>query len=342
MSHNIAEPHQRAAVWELARSLSDEELDRIQAQIPEPELFEFASYFRNQAPVGKILGDFDTENDTEPYREFVTGEQLQRIMPDARSQYIERYLAPLNAAIYEFEVGTGTRAAMLLAQLAHESGSLNYREEIASGRAYEGRLDLGNTQPGDGVRYKGRGLIQVTGRANYREIGQALGLPLEQYPQWVADNPVISARCAGYFWRSRDLNLVADAGDLDAFKKVTRRINGGYNGLDDRIAFWERAKAELIARSPQSTIDWSDPHCKISQHFTVGEATNYDARRIPRTPEVEKAIVRHALNLDRVRQKWGGPIIVTSWYRPPEINAAVGGVPNSQHLLGSATDTYPA
>ena len=102
----------------------------------------------------------------------ITGAQLQSIMPFAKAR-IPSFVAPLNAAMYEFHINSPLRQAAFIAQIAHESGELRYVKEIASGAAYEGRKDLGNTQPGDGMRYKGRGLIQITGRNNYAECGKA-------------------------------------------------------------------------------------------------------------------------------------------------------------------------
>ena len=122
-----------------------------------------------------------------------------------------------------------------------ESKLAHYFEEIASGAAYEGRRDLGNTQPGDGVRYKGRGPIQLTGRNNYRAAGQALGLPLEQNPT-LASRPDVGFRIAGWFWKTRGLNALADQG---AFTTISERINGGHNGLADRYAYWARARGVL-------------------------------------------------------------------------------------------------
>lgn len=122
------------------------------------------------------------------------------------------------------------RLIHFLAQLAHESGNFRYMEEIASGAAYEGRKDLGNTQPGDGVRFKGRGPIQLTGRANYRRYGQQLGIDLENNPQIVA-LPSMGLMVACKFWSDNGLNVLADKDDMVA---VTRRINGGTNGLADR------------------------------------------------------------------------------------------------------------
>ena len=124
------------------------------------------------------------------------------------------------------------RLAHFMAQLGHESGSFKYMEEIASGAAYEGRKDLGNTQPGDGKLFKGRGPIQLTGRANYRTYGLALGIDFERHPELVAI-PSIGLLVACRYWSVRGLNAYADADDV---LTITRRINGGQNGLDDRKA----------------------------------------------------------------------------------------------------------
>lgn len=129
------------------------------------------------------------------------------------------------------------RLIHFLAQLAHESGNFKYMEEIASGAAYEGRKDLGNTQAGDGKRYKGRGPIQLTGRANYRKYGQSLGIDFENNPEIVA-LPSVGLLVACKFWADNGLNALADQDDV---LTITRRINGGTNGLADR-----KAKLEII------------------------------------------------------------------------------------------------
>lgn len=129
------------------------------------------------------------------------------------------------------------RLIHFLAQLAHESGNFRYMEEIASGAAYEGRKDLGNVNKGDGVRYKGRGPIQLTGRANYRKYGQQLGIDFENNPAIVAI-PSVGLLVACKFWSDNGLNELADKDDVVS---ITKRINGGTNGLADR-----KAKLEII------------------------------------------------------------------------------------------------
>lgn len=133
------------------------------------------------------------------------------------------------------------RLAHFLGQLIHESGSFRYMEEIASGAAYEGRKDLGNSQPGDGKRYKGRGPIQITGRANYRYFGRMIGIDLERHPE-VAALPSVGLHLALEYWRDRGLNALADTDSLEA---ITRKINGGVNGLSDRRAHVTAVKGWL-------------------------------------------------------------------------------------------------
>ena len=166
--------------------------------------------------------------------------QLLKIMPLARAR-AAAFLDPLNSAMAEFGINTPARQASFLAQLAHESGQLVYVRELASGAAYEGRKDLGNVQAGDGARFRGRGLIQVTGRSNYAACGKALGLDLLAQPA-LLEQTVNACRSAGWFWQSRGLNALADAGDQVA---VTKRINGGTNGLAERLAYFKTAQRVL-------------------------------------------------------------------------------------------------
>lgn len=169
---------------------------------------------------------------------------LKRIMPFAADANIEKFLPHLNDTMATFEINTPMRQAHFLAQLAHESGSLRYVREIASGEAYEGRKDLGNVVDGDGVRFKGRGLIQLTGRANYELFDEFTSheYDLLNHPERV-EQPDLAVLVAGWFWNRNKLNDLADQDDL---KAITRKINGGYNGLEDRAEHLSRAKAALI------------------------------------------------------------------------------------------------
>lgn len=168
--------------------------------------------------------------------------QLQRIMPFAK-QRADGFLDALNAAMDEFGINTPLRQAAFLAQIAHESGQLRYVREIASGEAYEGRKGLGNTQPGDGVRYRGRGLIQITGRANYAAVGEALGIDCIGAPG-ILETVGNASRSAAWWWQAHGLNELADAG---AFAKITLRINGGMRGQAERLAIYETALQTLGA-----------------------------------------------------------------------------------------------
>ncbi len=170
----------------------------------------------------------------------ITGEELVKIMPFAKKR-VGAFVAPINGAMLEFEINNPAREAAFLAQIAHESGELRYMEELASGEAYEGRRELGNTEPGDGVLYKGRGPIQLTGRANYATCGDALGIDLVSNPARASD-PDVACRIAGWFWKTRGLNELADKGN---FLLITKRINGGTNGYASRMEYWQRAQQVL-------------------------------------------------------------------------------------------------
>lgn len=174
----------------------------------------------------------------------LTVTQLSEIMPHAGRRAV-LFIDPLNRAMAADGIDTPTRMAAFLAQIAHESGELRYVREIASGKAYEGRKDLGNTQPGDGERFRGRGLIQITGRANYTAVSKDLGVDFVGNPA-LMELPVHAARVSTWFWKARQLNIWADKGD---FRRLTIRINGGLNGFEDRLEYWERAKRTLRVES---------------------------------------------------------------------------------------------
>lgn len=166
---------------------------------------------------------------------------LKAICLTSRESTLEPFIDPLNDAMTEFSIDTPDREAMFLAQVAHESGGFHYVKELASGQAYEGRADLGNIEQGDGIRFKGRGLIQITGRNNYRECGAALGLDLVENPESLELSD-LAARSAAWFWQTHGLNELADKGD---FLRITKRINGGSNGYAQRQAYLARAQAVI-------------------------------------------------------------------------------------------------
>ena len=185
--------------------------------------------------------------------EGVTLVQLLGVVGERNAAHAQRHLDGLNEAMKTYHITTPLRRAHFLAQVAHESGGLRFSEELwgptAAQRRYEGRADLGNDQPGDGFRFRGRGLIQLTGRANYRaytrhrhDLGDAEA-DLEAHPDLVGQPP-LAADVAGWFWDNRKINDAADRDDVEA---VTRKINGGLNGLEDRKRYLRLAKEALGA-----------------------------------------------------------------------------------------------
>jgi len=175
--------------------------------------------------------------------------QLRQIMPKLPASSASTYLPFLNRVMQIYRIETPLRASAFLAQLAHESGELRYWEEIwgptPQQRKYEPPGDLatrlGNTQPGDGYRYRGRGPIQITGRFNYRKYGSLLGVDIESNPDLAASTQ-IGFSIAGIFWQNNGLNELAD---IEDFIGITKKINGGLNGLESRLKYYERAKLVL-------------------------------------------------------------------------------------------------
>lgn len=169
---------------------------------------------------------------------------LKIIIPFAKMENINKYLPELIKLMPLFDINTPLRISHFIAQLAHESGSLNYVRELASGRQYEFRKDLGNVNSGDGVKYRGRGLIQLTGRSNYEKFQKYLGeLPNIMEKPELLEQPHLAVMVSCWFWKDKGLNELADA---DNFNRITRIINGGTNGIDERRMFLSRAKKELI------------------------------------------------------------------------------------------------
>lgn len=170
----------------------------------------------------------------------ITVQQLLRILPNA-GQVAGVFVPVLNTAMNRFQIVGAKRVAAFIAQIGHESGQLKYVKEIwgptVAQTRYEGRADLGNTEPGDGSKYRGRGLIQITGRANYKACGDALGLDLINQPE-LLEKPQHACMSAAWFWATKGLSTLADEGK---FETITRRINGGVNGLADRQMLYARA-----------------------------------------------------------------------------------------------------
>lgn len=201
---------------------------------------------------------------------------LLSILPNARSQ-AGVFVPALSTAMARFKINSAVRAAAFIAQIGHESGgltrlveNLNYsaqglantwpvrfkdsngqpsalanqiarKPELIANAVYGGRLGNGSVASGDGWRYRGRGLIQLTGKANYQEAGEALGVDLVAHPE-LLEQPEWACLAAAWFWSEHGLNELADAGKFEA---ITKRINGGLTGHAERVALWERAKAVL-------------------------------------------------------------------------------------------------
>lgn len=176
----------------------------------------------------------------------MTYDQLEEMLPLARDGDLVRFIGPLNQAMMEFHIDTPLRVAAFVAQIGHESGSLRYVEELASGRAYEYRADLGNLEPEalaiahrygstTGVYFKGHGLIQVTGYTNHVACSIGLGIDCVNNPKLLCE-PINAARSAAWFWSSKQLNKKADLG---LFDEISRKINGGSNGKEERRALYK-------------------------------------------------------------------------------------------------------
>ena len=218
-------PHQREA------------LEWLWSRLSEDDRREFVRRWRaQQQPIG-------------PGPALLTLAQLRALFPYAPR--LEQFVDPINEVMTRYQITTHLRAAHFLGQVGHETGGLRWLEEIwgptPAQRRYEGRRDLGNTQPGDGYRFRGRGLFQLTGRANYERFARAVNQPqIVDNPDLVA-TPYWAAQSAGWFWHfgnrtGRSLNELADCDDL---RGITLVINGGLNGLEDRRIWTERAKRVL-------------------------------------------------------------------------------------------------
>ena len=191
-----------------------------------------------------------------PRPSIVTADLLVAAVLHCSREHAELFAPHLDEACYLYGINTPARLAAFLAQVGHESGSLVHVREVwgptPAQQRYEGRADLGNTQEGDGSKYRGRGLIQVTGRANYRALRDRMRMrfgfgvvpDFETYPK-ALEQPRWAALSAGDYWDHHKLNVLADAGSHDSFVTMTRRINGGVNGLGDRLLRWDHAKRAL-------------------------------------------------------------------------------------------------
>lgn len=210
---------------------------------------------------------------------------LKQIYPNSTEENRVKYANELRAAMMRYNIDNPNRMRAFLAQIGHESGqlsavveNLNYsakalrlvfgkyfktdaeaeqyarKPEAIANVVYANRLGNGNTKSGDGWKYRGRGLIQITGKANYADAdakmyGMPMGVDLVSEPELLA-TPEYAAQSAAWWWDNAGLNSLSDqlggANDTEVFKQITKRVNGGYNGLDDRLAIYERAKNVIV------------------------------------------------------------------------------------------------
>ena len=178
----------------------------------------------------------------------VDGQTMREVAPTfggaqaaSQAKIITEAGAALASTLDSYDINTRLRIAHFLGQTCEESAGYRTTEEFASGKEYNGRKDLGNTEPGDGPRFKGRGLLQLTGRLNYADYGKALGVDLVGDPTTAAQ-PALSLKIACEYWKRHNINADCDRDDARA---VTKKVNGGLNGLSDRIAYTQKAKTAI-------------------------------------------------------------------------------------------------
>lgn len=195
-----------------------------------------------------------------------SGEKAQR-----QREIVGAISGQFSLILESYEISTYLRIAHFMGQVTHECAGFRTTEEFASGAAYNGRADLGNTEPGDGPRYKGRGLLQLTGRANYRRYGDLLNLPLEDDPL-MAGKPLVSLKIACEYWKDRKINQNCDRDDLIT---VTKRVNGGLNGLADRREYYRRAKIALSRRQGLFVANDQGTGAPVIQRGSFGDAVTF-------------------------------------------------------------------
>jgi putative chitinase len=172
----------------------------------------------------------------------ITTDQLKAIIGNIYyDTKFQTLVDSINQVSEKYSINTTLRLCHFLAQVIHESGRFKYETELASGNEYEGRKDLGNVNPGDGATFRGRGFIQITGRGNYKAVSKALGFDFLSQPTMLA-NPPYDMLSAGWYWNSRSLNQYADQDDI---LTITKKINGGQNGLTQREYWLSKCKQIL-------------------------------------------------------------------------------------------------
>jgi predicted chitinase len=313
-------PHQLAALQALDESLTD------------PQRQEFTELWRAQGSPAAAP----------PAPELVTMAQATAVFTRSPSA---SQLADLNDCLRRFAINTPARIRHFLAQVGHESGGLRWMLELASGDAYEGRQDLGNTRKGDGRRFKGAGAIQLTGRYNYQRFADFIKDPdVMDGAAYVATRYPFTS--GGFWWHLNAINAFVD--QSASCRQVSAKVNGRdpANGLADREAYFARAVAaipqggrpalELQQQTTTQVTPASPFSALLTPNIRVGEfALDREERRFHHQHQVDTAI-ELATFIERARAQFGGkPVIITSGYRPPAINRSVGGASGSEHLFNA-------
>lgn len=232
---------------------------------------------------------------------------LLRAAVGCTADLAEIYADHLTDACELYDIRGPVRMSAFLAQVGHESGSFKHTAEVwgptDAQKRYEGRKDLGNVQIGDGYFFRGRGLLQVTGRDNVAKMAETLGLPLLQSPE-LLEQPRWAALSAAAWWHAHGCNQLADRGD---FELLTRRINGGINGLEDRLKRWERAKTALAAT--QATTPAPAPETR--QEYPIPPVDAYTAPRPDQEPytQPEPTMALPAITAIPAVLSWALPIL---------------------------------
>ena len=290
---------------------------------------------------------------------------LQQAMPGLSNQLATEYIGPFNQAMREAGITNTARAAMFCSQVGHESVSLRYMREIADGSAYEGRRDLGNTQPGDGRKFRGRGIIQITGRANTTAFSRwAHARGLVPTPDALAHDPTpmerlpLSMLTASWYWAVArpQLNALADAGDLVG---ATRAINGGTNGLDDRRSRYQRCLALGEALLPtggnhvtiEKRLDYPRDEVHQDTGWNCGPASAQTIIRAAAKKFIPESVLAKEMGTHRGGTDWVGQVTRTLQKHLPAAKYVTVEMPNDpptsaqrerlwQHLTGSIDAGY--
>jgi putative chitinase len=183
----------------------------------------------------------------------ITKDQVVAIIPGVA--HLDEYFGPLITGMYQYKIDSPARMGAYLSQIGHESNKFKALKEYASGAEYEGRASLGNTEPGDGIKFKGRGAIQITGRNNYKAVSRALygDLRLLEHPE-LLEAPEAAFLASAWWWEDHGLNIYADKPEswvhpgkhqYSKFQWITIMVNGGLNGFDERLRFYNNARHVL-------------------------------------------------------------------------------------------------